>query len=43
MAASYDYYYVPAVFMGQIKLFEGRPQKQDMEDVLAKALASRSN
>ena len=39
LADSYDYYYVPAFFIGSRKLFEGAAQKQDVRAVLDAALA----
>ena len=38
LADSYDYYLVPSIFMGETKLFEGKPTKDDMKEVLKKAL-----
>lgn len=38
LAASYDYYYVPAFFLGDKKLHEGVPSKNAIKKVLDEAL-----
>jgi glutaredoxin len=38
IAESYDYYYVPCLWIGQEKLHEGAPTKEQMRKVLERAL-----
>jgi len=38
LAEQYDYYYVPAYFVGKEKLFEGHAEKADVEAVFKKVL-----
>lgn len=38
LANSYDYYYVPSIFRGQVKLHEGENTKEQLKEVLHKAL-----
>lgn len=38
IAAGYDYYYVPAFYLGETKLWEGAMNKSDVKNVLETAL-----
>lgn len=38
IAQQYDYYYVPTYYVGDDKVFEGSPSKQDIERVYRMAL-----
>lgn len=38
IADSYDYWYVPCFFMGDVKLHEGAATKADIKEVLDRAL-----
>lgn len=38
LADSYDYYFVPCFWIGEEKLFEGAPEKEDIRKVLERAL-----
>ena len=39
LAEQYDYYYVPAYFVGKQRLFSGAPEREDIERVYREALA----
>ena len=41
LADSYDYYYVPCYFLGREKLHEGRCTKEQIRQVLDRALAAQ--
>jgi len=38
LAEQYDYYYVPAYFVGKQRLFSGAPEREDIERVYREAL-----
>lgn len=38
LAEAYDYYYVPTFYVNDEKIYEGSPQRQDVEEVLRVAL-----
>lgn len=43
LADSYDYYYVPCYFLGSEKLHEGRCTKEQIRQVLDRALAAQGD
>ena len=40
LAARYDYYFVPTFFLGDVKLFEGHMELEDVKGVLEAALTA---